>query len=127
MPQACWQAAADGPYWIDIALESQDFRLLIDLGLIDAHNRVGFSIDPTLYDHLNQSGQFVGHLLHSRLDANGRISLTESGSLDAQLIHPVSRQRIGPVVHLHVFRGASGVPNRVGLAFFHNLVGCKVL
>lgn len=126
MPQACWSANHRGEYWIDVNLGSQPIQVLIDSGLIDGRGHVGFSIDENLYDKIKQAGGFVTHQMHSRLTANGQISITESGSLDAQLISPQTGSRVGPIVHIFVFRGVPGVPNRVGLAFFHLPKGCKV-
>jgi hypothetical protein len=127
MPQACWSAAARGEYWIDVDLGGHPLKLLIDTGLLDARGQVGFSIEPSLYDTIKQAGGFRTHQLHTRLDAHGQLSLTESGSLNAQIICPQTRNAVGPVIHLYVFRGVAGVPDRVGMAFFHGLRGCKVL
>ena len=46
---------------------------------------------------------------------------------NVQLIDPQSQNAVGPMVHVYVYRGAAGVPDRVGIAFFHLLKGCKVL
>lgn len=127
MPQVCWTAATRGEYWVDVNLGGQPFKVLVDTGLLDAREQVGFSIEQTWYDKLKQSGQFRAHQTHTRLSADGQLSMTESGSLDAQLICPRTRKLVGPVVHVYVFRGVPGVPDRVGMAFFHRLKGCKVL
>jgi hypothetical protein len=100
--------------------------VLIDSGLIDARGQVGFSVDEALYDIIKQAGGFTNHQLHARLTADGQISLLESGSLDAQRMCPQTQSPVGPIVHVSVFRGAAGVPNRVGVVFFHLLTGCKV-
>jgi len=126
MPTTSWNANPRGEYWIDVSLGGQHFSVLIDTGLIDSRGQVGFSIDPTLYDRIKQAGGFRSHQSHSRLTASGQISVTESGSLDAQLLSPPSRIPVGPVVDIYVFRGAAGVPDRVGVAFFHLLRGCNV-
>jgi hypothetical protein len=81
----------------------------------------------SLYDTIKRAGGFINHQMHTRLTADGQISLTESGSLDAQLICPQTGNLVGPIVHVYVFRGVPGVPNRAGLAFFHLLKGCKVV
>src|SRR5262249_17341005 len=127
MAQACWQGSADGRYWIDAALGTLDMALMIDLGLVDSRNLVGFSVEPSLFDQLKLAGALTQMQMHSRLDASGRISQSESGLLGSQLICPVDRRRVGPVVQLYVLRGNPGVPNRFGVAFFHHLVGCRVL
>ena len=127
MPQVCWSATLRGEYWIDVNLGGRPLKVLIDSGLIDARGQVGFSVDETLYDSIDQAGGFQQHQIHTRLTADGHVSLTESGSLDAQLICPQTRSLVGPLVHVHVFRGVPGVPSRAGLAFFHLLKNCKVL
>src|SRR5437762_6357236 len=127
MPQACWHATSRGEYWIDVSLGGRQLSVLVDTGLIDARGQVGFSLDKSVYDAIKQSGGFQTHQIHSRLTADGQISLTESGSLDAQLVCPATGSLIGPIVHVYVFRGAVGVPSRAGLAFFHLLKSCKVL
>jgi hypothetical protein len=126
MPQACWQAASDGTYWLDLAIGNHELTLLIDLGMIDHQQRIGFAVEATIYDQLKQSGAFR-HSIHSlRLDASGNVSRRAAGLTTAQLICPISRSRIGPQVDLYVSRGAPGVPHRVGLVFFHALAGCRV-
>ena len=127
MPQACWNATSRGEYWIYVSLGGQPIEVLIDTGLIDAKGEVGFSIEPGLYDNIKKAGGFRGHQRHARLTADGKITITESGSLDAQLICPQTQNPDGPIVHVFVFRGVAGVPDRVGMAFFHLLKGCKVL
>jgi hypothetical protein len=127
MPQVCWSAAGRGEDWIDVELGGQPLQVLVDTGLLDARQQVGFSVEQPLYDQLKQAGRFQTHQMHTRLTADGQVSMTESGSLDARLICPRTRTAVGPVVHVSVFRGVPGVPNRVGMAFFHRLKGCKVL
>src|SRR5207253_46811 len=126
MPKACWIASGRGEYWLDVHLGGRPLKVLIDTGLLDARGQVGFSVEPALYDDIKRAGGFQAHQIHTRLDANGQISLTESGSLDAQLLCPVTGKPVGPAVHVFVFRGAAGVPDRAGMAFFHGLKGCKV-
>jgi len=127
MPQVCWSANPRGEYWIDINLGGHPLKVLIDSGLIDRRGQVGFSVDESLYDGIKQAGGFKKHQLHTRLTADGQISRTESGSLDAQVICPQTGNLVGSIVHISVFRGVPGVPNRVGVVFFHLLKGCKVL
>jgi hypothetical protein len=126
MPQACWIATPRGEYWIDVSLGGQPLQVFVDTGLVDAKGQVGFSVEETLYDSIKKAGGFRSHQMHARLTADGNISMTESGLLDAQLVWP-SPNPAGPVVSVYIFRGALGVPNRVGMAFFHRLKGCKVL
>jgi len=126
MPQVCWTATGRGEYWIDVDLGGHTFQVLIDTGLLDARQQVGFSVEQASYDNIKQAGEFHAHQIHARLHANGQVSLTESGSLNAQLVCPQTRKMVGPPVHVYVFRGVS-VPDRVGMAFLHQLKGCKVV
>ena len=126
MPQVGWSANSRGEYWLDVDLGGLPITVLVDSGLIDSNGQVGFSIVPSLYDQIKRSGGFQHHQTHSRLTADGTISHTESGSLDARLLCPLTRATVGPAVTCYVFRGAAGVPDRVGIAFFHLLKGCKV-
>lgn len=127
MAQVSWKGTADGRYQIDVALGGLEVPLMIDLGLIDPGDQVGFSIEPGLYDQLKQAGAFGLLRTYSRIDASGQISQTESGLVSSQLICPTTRQRVGPRVQLYVLRGKPGVPDRVGVVFFHRLAGCRVL
>jgi len=127
MPAVRWTANAPGEYWIDVNLGGRILKVLIDTGLVDARGQVGFSVHESLYDQIKQAGGFTSHQMHSRLTAAGLISLTESGSLASQLVSPGTGTAVGPLVHAYVFRGAPGVPDRVGMAFFHLLRGCKVI
>ncbi|SRR5579884_2047050 len=127
MPQAQWQAAADGRYWIDVALAGRDLRVMIDLGLIDPLHRVAFEIDPVFYDALAQAGALSQFARRSRRDASGRLAWYDTALLTAQVIEPVTRQRIGPRVSAFAARGIAGLPNRVGIVFFHRLMGCRAV
>src|SRR5262245_31047379 len=122
MGQVCWQATAQGRYWIDIELGNQELHLMVDLGLTDSLHRVGFEVDPSVYDQLQQDGQFADIETRAWRDASGRSQMTQSGLARARLIDPVTRQRVGPVVRLYANRGTPGVPSRVGVEFFHSLV-----
>jgi hypothetical protein len=100
---------------------------MIDLGLVDPLHQVGFEVAPSIYDRLKRAGQLAHFRWRFRRDASGRIERLESGMTVAQLVDPNTRKEVGPVVSLAIFRGTSGMPNRVGVVFFHNLTGCKVL
>jgi len=126
MPQACWPAASDGTYWLDIAIGNLELTLLIDLGMIDQLQRIGFAVEAAVYAQLKQSGTFRHFSQSLRLDASGNVSRRPAGLTTAQLICPITRSRIGPPVDLYVSQGAPGVPHRVGLVFFHALTGCRV-
>jgi hypothetical protein len=127
MPQVSWSATPAGEYLIDVNLGGRPLQVLIDTGFIDPRGQVGFSVDESLYDNIKQSGGFRSHQAYSRVTADGQMSRAESGSLDAQLIAPQTRGPVGPIVHVSVLRGVSGVSNRMGLAFVHLLKGCKVI
>jgi hypothetical protein len=126
MPRVSWQARSDGLYWIDMALGSRRFSLMMDLGLVDPKDQVAFSLEPALYNQLRKAGELKHFLDHSYKDASGRLTTTKSGLLTAQLISPISHLPVGPAVRLHVMRGSAGVPSRVGVGFFHHLKGCHV-
>jgi hypothetical protein len=100
---------------------------MIDLGLLDLKHKVGFAVDPAVYDLLQRAGQVARSQPRRRRDASGHWSVTVAGIVTAQLIDPATQQRIGPVVRLHALRGVPGVPSWVGVVFFHRLHGCRVL
>lgn len=126
MVQVSWQAASDGRYWIDAAIAGHAVRVMIDLGLVDPAHAVGFEVDPAFYDQLKRAGLLPRFQFRFRRDASGQISRSQSGLTSAQLLAPSTTRGIGPVVQLHVCRGAPGVPSRVGVVFFHRLTGCRV-
>lgn len=126
MGRICWQATSDGRYWIDLALGACDTRSMIDTGLVDPLDRIGFELDPTLWDQLQQAGDLSDFQTRERRGASGNRFVVASGLVMAQLIDLGSRQRVGPLAALHASRGALGLPQRVGLSFFHRLNGCKV-
>lgn len=122
-----WLAAADGRYWIDVTISDQPVRVMIDLGLIDPMNAVGFEVDPDLYDQMKHAGSLSRFQVRFRRDASGQVTASESGVTNAQLRNSSTNSGIGPMVQLHVCRGAPGVPSRVGVVFFHRLTGCRVV
>lgn len=126
MGRACWLAAPDGRYWIDVALGAYDARLMMDLGMVDPLQRGAFEIEPALYDLLVQRAQIVPGAPKRRRDSSGQIVDLDSGSITAQLIDPATRRRVGPVVSADIVRGFPRVPNRVGVVFFHHLIACRV-
>jgi len=126
MPSVRWQCRADGQYGIDVELGHRHFTLVVDTGLIDRKNQVGFCIEPFLYDYLKNQGELSAFSMHSQMDASSIVSTSESGLTTARLISPVTQLPIGPAVQLHVMRGSPNVPNRVGAVFFHHLKGCRV-
>jgi hypothetical protein len=127
MPQARWQAAVDGRYRVDVALGTQELAAMVDLGLVDPRDRVGFAVEPAVYHQLKQAGQLARFMRRSRRDASGRIAWFDPGVATAQFVHSASHQRIGPVVSVGIACGAPGVVSRVGVVFFHHLAGCKAV
>src|SRR5229473_5385872 len=105
MPQVRWQASSGGLYWIDVALGTRHLSLMIDLGLVDANDRVAFSVEPAIYNQLKRAGKLTHFLQQSNQDASGKISYSESGLLTARLVDPISHLPVGPAVRLHVMRG----------------------
>jgi hypothetical protein len=125
MTRACWPAAPDGRYWIDVALGTTPARLMLDTGLVDPLHQVGFELAPGLFDALRHAGHLVGAGQRQRRDASGQLVVMEVGLVRAQLIDPVTRQVIGPVVWVSAFRGALKALSLVGVEFFHRLTGCR--
>ena len=126
MPQVCWQATPDGRYWIDIALGAYHSRLMIDIGMIDPLQKVAFEIEPALYDLLVQRKQIQPKAPKMRRDASGNLVTLDCGEVISQLIDPITRQRVGPVIIADVVRSYPRIPNRVGVVFFHHLTDCSV-
>jgi hypothetical protein len=127
MPRACWSPAPNGRYRIDVRLGSLDLLLMLDTGLVDAQHRVGFEIDPALYDRLKQAGDLTAFRQRQRFDAGGQRLVSEAAHAAARLLDPVSRTPAGPPVQMDVMRAAPGVPSRVGVEFFHRLRSCRVV
>lgn len=127
MGQACWQVATNGAYCIDVAIAGREFLVMIDLGLVDPRNQVGFALTPSDYDALKQTGLLTHGRSRVARDASGRYTTLQSALTAAQLIDPVSRTPVGPRVPIYVSRSTADVPNRVGVAFFHCLAGCRVV
>lgn len=126
MAEVSWQAVSDGRYWIDVLINGNHFQVMIDLGLVDPLDAVGFELEPASYDQLKQAGLLSQLQYRFRRDANAQVTGSESGLTTAQLLDPNSKQGLGPIVQLHVCRGVEGVPNRLGVVLFHRLAGCKV-
>jgi hypothetical protein len=127
MQQACWKAATDNRYWIDVLLGQQPLSVMVDVGLVDAQGRVGFEVDPAVYDHLKGTGHLSAFRQRTRRDASGRLATSETGRTAAQLRSPRTALPIGPQVQVYLSRGDAGVPSRVGVVFFHVLRGCRVI
>jgi hypothetical protein len=127
MNRACWLAAPDGRYWLDIALGGSPARFMLDTGIVDRFNQVGFDVAPALFDALQHSGHLVAAGDRKRFDANGQVVVSRVGFVSAQLLDPATGHGIGPAVPISIFRGVPGVPSRVGVEFFHRLTGCRVV
>jgi hypothetical protein len=127
MNQNSWMAAPDGRYWIDVVLGNMPIRLMLDTGLVDPRGQVGFEIEPQLYDSLERSNQLVAAGLRKRRDSSGRSIRMQTGWVSAHLLDVESGSYIGPRVQLSAWRGFANVPNRVGVLFFHQLAGCRVV
>ena len=126
MAEVSWQAAADGRYWIDVIIGGQPVQVMIDLGLVDPSHAVGFELDPDLYEQLKRAGLLSRFQYRFRRDANAQITRCESGLTIAQVLNPNTKQGIGPIIQVHVCCGVPGVPSRVGVVFFHRLLGGRV-
>lgn len=100
---------------------------MIDTGLVDPRGRVGFEIEPALFDTLRRAGELTLLRRRQRNDASGKSYVNEAGQLEAQVLDPMSRSPIGPRIQIDVKRGTAGVPSRVGTAFFHKFVDCRVV
>jgi hypothetical protein len=127
MSRASWQAAADGRYRIDVLIGNLSVQVMIDLGLVDPRDLVGFELDPSTYDMLAQAGFLVQQHVRQFRSATGQKTSLYCGLTNAQLLDPVTGHPIGPSVRLFASRGKRGLPNRVGVVFFHRLKGCRIL
>lgn len=127
MGQACWQAATDGRYHIDVVIGNYNLQVMVDSGLVDRLDLVGFEVESFIYDRLNQAGFLTQKRDRLSRNASGQYISAESGLARAQLLDPVLGQPVGPIVQLYVSRGQRGLPNRVGVVFFHRLKGCRIL
>ena len=125
MTLACWPAATDGRYWIDIALGTLPSRLMIDTGLVDPKGQVAFEIDPAIFDLLERSGQLLAAGYRWRRDASGQRIRLPAGFVAARLLDPATSSPVGPTARCLVVRNVPGVPSRVGVVFFHRLTGCR--
>ena|SRR5205809_312832 len=127
MSQACWQAAADGRYHIEVVIGNYTLAVMVDSGLVDPLDLIGFDLEPSIYDRLNQSGFLTQERSRQFRSASGHYATAFSGLTNARLVDPKIHQPVGPVVQLFASRGQRALPNRVGVVFFHRLRGCRVL
>lgn len=99
---------------------------MLDTGLVDDHNWIGFEAEPGLYAQLQQLGRFMSLRTCKRRDASGNTHVAPAGLVHARLLHPTSKIGVGPLVSIFVMEGVRGVPSRVGTSFFHRLQGCNI-
>jgi hypothetical protein len=118
MMSANWPCTSDGRYWLDVGLGNLDLQLMVDTGIIDPLNQIGVELDPAFYDTLKRSGQFRSFRYRTRRDASGTFAGAESGLLSAQLIDPISRTRIGPMVRAYASR-LTHLPSRTRHIFVY--------
>ena len=121
-----WQATARGDYVIDVVIGGLGVSAMVDSGLVDPAQLVGFELAPALFDQLQEAGLLKELATRTRRDAGGRMSVMRVGKVSAYLARPKTAEAAGPKVDLFVARSPEGLPSRVGLAFFHRLVGCRV-
>lgn len=126
MGHISWQATPSGAYWIDIVVGHLPLRLMVDTGLTDPRNQLGFALDPSTFDQLKQGLQLARFRTRVSRDASGRHAIVEAAETTAQLFDAETDQHAGPIVRLFVSRGMMGVPSRVGIPFFHHLKNCRV-
>ena len=127
MPSIVAALAPDGSFWMDVAIAHHRLNLMVDTGFVDPLNRVGVALEPMLYDALHGVGLVRREQRRHGHDASGHRYEVLTGIVDAQLVDPVSRAVVGPLVRVRALRGVPGVPSRVGVAFFHRLAGCRVI
>ena len=122
-----WSATARSDYVIDVVVSGRAASAMVDSGLVDPAQLVGFELAPAFFDQLQETGLLKELATRTRRDAGGRMSVMRVGKVSAFLAHPKTDEAAGPEVELFVARSSEGLPSRVGLAFFHRLVGCRVV
>jgi len=99
---------------------------MLDLGLVDPLDRVGLEVEFDDYDQLRKGKHLQYFENRRRRDSTGGKTRSESGFTYAQLIDPATQLEVGPRVGIYVSCEAPALPSRVGVVFFHRLIGCKV-
>ena len=121
-----WPATSTGHYVIDVVIGGIAVKAMIDSGLVDPAQLVGFELAPGHFDRLHQAGLLKDVSTRTRRDAGGGKSLMRVGMASTSLTLPNTSTPVGPSVDVFVARSPAGLPTRVGLAFFHKLNGCQV-
>src|SRR5687768_10326473 len=114
MGRLSWQGNSAGAYWIDVMVGHLPLNLMVDTGLTDPLNQLGFALQPLVYDQLKQTRQLTRFRTRASRDASGQYATVATAETMAQLFDTRTRQPVGPVVRLFVSRGTLGVPSRVG-------------
>ena len=121
-----WPATSRGDYVLDVLIGGVSVTAMIDTGLVDPAQLVGFELAPTVFDRLQGAGLLKQMATRTRRDAGCQKFLMKVGMASTVLAQPATTEPAGPEVEVFVARSTDGLPNRVGLAFFHKLTGCQV-
>ena len=98
----------------------------LELGRVAVMDKIGYG-----YAAMAESGfawPFSDYRMRFRCDSSGRKSALRTARVTAGLaMSNRPTELFGSMICVRVARGATGVPDRVGVAFFHCLTGCRVL
>ncbi len=122
-----WLATVRGDYVIDLMIGGLIASAMVDSGLVDPAQLVGFELSPALFDQLQEAGLLKELATRTRRDAGGRMSVMRVEKVSTFLVRPGTAEAAGPEVDVFVARIPEGLPSRVGLVFFHKLTGCQVV
>ena len=111
-----WPATSRGDYVLDVLIGGVSVTTMIDTGLVDPAQWVGFELAPTVFDRLQGAGLLKQMATRTRRDAGGQKSLMKVGMASTVLARPATTEPAGPEVEVFVARSTEGLPNRVGLA-----------
>lgn len=100
---------------------------MIDTGFVDPNDEVGIALESSLYEMLQRAGLIGSEDSRLSTDASGHQKQVVTGLVTARLLAPTQAAPPGPVFQTRALRGDTGVPSRVGVAFFHRLAGCRVI
>ena len=127
MTNYSWDRQTDGRYVIDTIIGDVSVRTMVDTGLVDPFGTVAFELQPSVFDRLLAAGQLVNLRLRIRLDSSGKKSELRTARTLAGLASPDDPTKLVTLpFQVYVARGSEKAPNRVGVAFFHQLPGCRV-